>query len=98
VFLDEQGYSPSVEETSYVHLLFRIVLTGRENIQHDKDSSHFIATSSTGEAVGTVRIHNTTGQVDLFSLLDLIRQSDFIARPTCGASSVQRKWSSSGTM
>jgi predicted N-acetyltransferase YhbS len=35
----------------------------RENIKHDEASSHFIATSSTGEAVGTVRIHNSTGQV-----------------------------------
>ena len=35
----------------------------RENKAHDEGSSHFVATSSTGEAVGTVRIHNSTGQV-----------------------------------
>jgi len=39
------------------------ILTYSECKQHDVESSHFIATTSTGEAVGTVRIHNTTGQV-----------------------------------
>lgn len=34
-----------------------------EAMQHDQDSSHFLATTPTGEAVGTVRIHNITGQV-----------------------------------
>lgn len=40
-----------------------LILPYSESIVVDRESTHFIATSSTGEAVGTVRIHNSTGQV-----------------------------------